>query len=52
LHALARRARAPSFFSENLAGLSQSLETVESESLGVGDRGSQLHEAVSYQLKN
>ena len=43
--------RTPSFFSENLASLSQSLESVESESLVVEDRGPQLHQTVTYRLK-
>jgi len=43
--------RTPSFFSENLASLSQSLESIESESLVVEDRGPQLHQTVTYRLK-
>jgi hypothetical protein len=43
--------RMPSFFSENLASLSQSLEIIESESLVVEDRGPQLHQTVTYRLK-
>jgi len=43
--------RTPSFFSGNLASLSQSLESVESESLVVEDRGPQLHQTVTYRLK-
>jgi hypothetical protein len=43
--------RTPSFFSENLASLSQSLESIESESLLVEDRGPQLHQTVTYRLK-
>jgi hypothetical protein len=43
--------RTPSFFSENFASLSQSLESVESESLVVEDRGPQLRQTVTYQLK-
>ena len=43
--------RTPSFFSENLASLSQSLESVESESLVVEDRGPQLLQTVTYRLK-
>ncbi len=43
--------RTPSFFSENLASLSQSLESVESESLVVEDRGPQLRQTVTYRLK-
>ena len=47
----AEEGRAPAFFSENLASLSQSLESVESESLVVEDRGPQLHQTVTYRLK-
>jgi hypothetical protein len=43
--------RTPSFFSENLASLSQSLESVESESVVVEDRGPLLHQTVTYRLK-
>jgi hypothetical protein len=43
--------RTPSFFSENLASLSQSLESIESESLVVEDCGPQLHQTVTYRLK-
>jgi hypothetical protein len=43
--------RTPSFFSANLASLSQSLESIESESLVVEDRGPQLHQTVTYRLK-
>jgi hypothetical protein len=43
--------RTPSFFSENLASLSQSLESLESESLVVEDRGPQLLQTVTYRLK-
>jgi len=42
--------RAPSFLSENLASLSESLASVESESLVVEDRGPQLHQTVTYRL--
>jgi hypothetical protein len=42
--------RAPSFFSENLASLSQALESVESEALVVEDRGPQLRQTVTYRL--
>ena len=44
-------AREPLFFSENLASLSRSLNSVESESLVVEDRGSQLRQTVTYRLK-
>jgi hypothetical protein len=40
----------PFFFSENLASLSQSLESIESESLVVEDRGAQLVQTVTYRL--
>ncbi|MGD1158140.1 MAG: hypothetical protein ABSA41_20290 [Terriglobia bacterium] len=43
--------RTPSFFSENLASLSQSLESIESESLLVEDRGPQLLQTVTFRLK-
>ena len=43
--------REPLFFSENLGSLSQSLESIESESLIVEDRGSQLRQTVTYRLK-
>ena len=43
--------REPLFFSENLGSLSQSLESIESESLVVEDRGSQLRQTVTYRLK-
>jgi hypothetical protein len=43
--------RAPSFFSENLASLSRSLESIESESLVVEDNGPQLRQTVTYRLK-
>ena len=43
--------RTPSFFSEDLASLSQSLESIESESLVVEDRGPQLLQTVTYRLK-
>jgi len=43
--------REPLFFSENLGSLSQSLESVESESLVVEDQGSQLRQTVTYRLK-
>jgi hypothetical protein len=43
--------REPLFFSENLASLSRSLESIESESLVVEDRGSELRETVTYRLK-
>jgi len=46
-----RPGRQPLFFSENLASLSQSLESIESESLVVEDRGSQLRQTVTYGLK-
>jgi hypothetical protein len=42
--------REPAFFSENLASLSHALASVESESLVVEDRGSQLHQTVTYRL--
>jgi hypothetical protein len=44
-------AREPLFFSENLASLSRSLQSIESESLVVEDRGSQLRQTVTYRLK-
>jgi hypothetical protein len=44
-------AREPLFFSENLASLSRSLQGIESESLVVEDRGSQLRQTVTYRLK-
>jgi hypothetical protein len=43
--------REPLFFSENLASLSRSLESIESESLVVEDRGSELRQTVTYRLK-
>ncbi len=43
--------REPVFFSENLASLSQSLETIESESLVVEDRGPMLVQTATYRLK-
>jgi hypothetical protein len=43
--------RTPSFISENLASLSQSLESIESESLVVEDRGPQMYQTVTYRLK-
>jgi hypothetical protein len=43
--------RVPSFFSENLASLSRSLESIESESLVVEDCGPQLRQTVTYRLK-
>jgi len=43
--------REPAFFSENLASLSQSLESIESESLVVEDRGSLLRQTATYRLK-
>ena len=46
-----RPGREPLFFSENLGSLSQSLESIESESLVVEDRGSQLRQTVIYRLK-
>lgn len=46
-----RPGREPLFFSENLGSLSQSLESIESESLVVEDRGSQLRQTVTYRLK-
>jgi hypothetical protein len=42
--------REPFFFSENLASLSRSLESVESESLVVEDRGSLLLQTATYRL--
>ena len=43
--------REPAFFSENLASLSQSLESIESESLLVEDRGPLLVQTATYRLK-
>jgi hypothetical protein len=43
--------REPLFFSENLASLSRSLESIESESLVVEDRGAELRQTVTYRLK-
>ena len=43
--------REPLFFSENLGSLSRSLDSIESESLVVEDRGSQLRQTVTYRLK-
>ena len=43
--------REPLFFSENLLSLSQSLESIESESLVIEERGSQLRQTVTYRLK-
>jgi hypothetical protein len=43
--------REPAFFSENLASLSESLESIESESLVVEDRGPLLLQTASYRLK-
>jgi hypothetical protein len=43
--------REPAFFSENLASLSQSLESIESESLVVEDRGPLLVQTATYRLK-
>jgi hypothetical protein len=43
--------REPGFFSENLASLSQSLESIESESLVVEDRGPLLVQTATYRLK-
>jgi len=43
--------REPAFFCENLASLSQSLESIESESLVVEDRGALLLQKATYQLK-
>jgi len=43
--------REPAFFSENLASLSQSLESIESESLVVEDRGPMLVQTATYRLK-
>jgi hypothetical protein len=43
--------RAPAFFSENLASLSRSLASIESESLVVEDRGPTLLQTVTYRLK-
>jgi hypothetical protein len=42
--------REPAFFSGNLASLSQSLESVESESLVVEDRGPLLVQTATYRL--
>jgi hypothetical protein len=42
--------REPAFFSGNLASLSQSLESIESESLVVEDRGPLLVQTVTYRL--
>jgi hypothetical protein len=46
-----REGREPAFFSENLASLSQSLESIESESLVVEDRGPMLVQTATYRLK-
>ncbi len=43
--------REPAFFSENLASLSESLESIESESLVVEDRGPLLVQTATYRLK-
>jgi hypothetical protein len=43
--------REPAFFSENLASLSQSLGSIESESLVVEDHGSLLLQKATYRLK-
>ena len=43
--------REPAFFSENLASLSHSLESIESESLIVEDRGPILVQTATYRLK-
>jgi hypothetical protein len=43
--------REPAFFSENLASLSHALESIESESLVVEDRGPLLLQTVTYRLK-
>jgi hypothetical protein len=43
--------REPSFFSDNLASLSHSLESIESESLVVEDRGPMLVQTATYRLK-
>jgi hypothetical protein len=45
-----REGREPAFFSENLASLSQSLESIESESLVVEDRGPIVVQTVTYRL--
>jgi hypothetical protein len=42
--------REPGFFSENLASLSQSLDSIESESLIVEDRGPMLVQTATYRL--
>ncbi|MDR3677599.1 MAG: hypothetical protein P4N24_19115 [Acidobacteriota bacterium] len=42
--------REPLFFSENLASLSRSLGSVESESIVVEDRGTHLQQTVTYRL--
>ena len=42
--------REPAFFSENLSSLSQSLESIESESLVVEDRGPLLVQTATYRL--
>ena len=46
-----QQGREPAFFSENLASLSQSLESIESESLVVEDRGPLLRQTATYRLK-
>jgi len=43
--------REPAFFSDNLASLSHSLESIESESLVVEDRGPMLVQTATYRLK-
>jgi hypothetical protein len=43
--------REPAFFSDNLASLSQALESIESESLVVEDRGPMLVQTATYRLK-
>jgi hypothetical protein len=43
--------REPAFFSDNLASLSQALQSIESESLVVEDRGPMLVQTATYRLK-
>ena len=43
--------REPAFFSDNLGSLSHSLESIESESLVVEDRGPMLVQTATYRLK-